>query len=130
MRAMKTRLRPLLLLPVLALAGCGQGKTVHRADVLADGGDYRQAFGLLETAIVEHPKDKGLRRAEIRLLLRAERVDLAYAAYRKLQRDLSPNDAVLYDARRDRHDTVRTGAAQCLAIGGDPAAAGPLLKAL
>jgi HEAT repeat protein len=130
MRLPFLRSRTLLALPLLALAGCGDQKALHRADALADTGDYRQAFGLLEAELIQHPKDKALHRAEIVLLLRAGRVDLAYSYYRKFIQEVSPNDDVLYRALRDKHDTVRTAAAQCLAIGGDSAAVSPLLKAL
>ena len=127
---MKTRFRCLALLPLLALAGCGVQKTIHKADAQADAGDYNQAFGTLQAALLQHPKDKALHRAEIRFLLRAGRIDQAYAYYRKFVQQVSPNDAVLYDALRDKHDEVRNAAAQCLAIGGDPEAVAPLLKAL
>lgn len=122
-----------LLLVVFAasLAGCGRDRdTLRKVDLLMEVNEYVKAFELLQSALREDPRDKTLRRAEIRLLLQAERTDLAYLRYRDFTAEVSRNDTVLLDALRDKNDTLRVSAARVLGMAGDTAAVPPLLRAL
>ena len=125
-----SRLLPLFL--VLALGGCGgqDRQTLQQVDLLLAANEYVQAFAILQAAIHQDPKDKTLRRAEIRLLLQAERVDLAYIRYQDLVNDLSKNDPVLFDLLHDKNETVRTSAVRALGLTGEPEAVPALLGAL
>jgi len=125
-----SRLLPLVL--ALTLGGCGgqDRETLHQVDLLLAVNEYVKAFEILQAAIHQDPKDKTLRRAEIRLLLQAERVDLAYIRYQDLVNDLSKNDSVLFDLLHDKNETVRTSAVRALGLTGAPEAVPALLGAL
>ncbi len=121
----------LVSLAALGLAGCGQeGKTVKRVEALVATNQFSSAYEILQAGLVQNPKSKALRREEILLLLRAERVDLAYSRYRAFAAEISRTDSVLFDALKDKDATVRTSSARVLGMVGEPEAAGPLMGLL
>ena len=70
----------LVLIALLGLAGCGkEGKTVKRVEALIAANQFSSAYEVLQAGLVQSPKSKVLRREEILLLLRAERVEIGRA---------------------------------------------------
>ncbi|SDU01998.1 HEAT repeat-containing protein [Verrucomicrobium sp. GAS474] len=121
----------LVLIATLGLAGCGQeGKTRKRVEALVAANQFSSAYEVLQAGLVQNPKSKTLRREEILLLLKAERVDLAYSRYRAFTAEISRTDSFLFDALKDKDAAVRTSAARVLGMVGEPEAAGPLMNLL
>lgn len=121
----------LALCSVLFLSGCGgrHAETIRKVKTLMDQQQYVPALDELTVAIRQDPKNVELKRLRVMLLIRYERVDMAYAAYADLQK-LSPNDQVLMDALRDKDPKVRMGAARVLGFVGTPMAVQSLERLL
>lgn len=113
----------LALCSVFFLSGCGgrHAETIRKVKTLMDQQQFVPALDELTVAIRQDPKNIELKRLRVMLLIRYERVDMAYAAYVELQK-LSPNDQVLMDALRDKDPKVRMGAARVLGFVGTPMA--------
>lgn len=105
------------------LTGCGgrHAETIKKVKVLMDQQQYAPALSELTAAIRQDPKDNELKRLRVLLLIRGERVDMAYAAYVELLK-VSPKDKVLADALEDKDPKVRLGAARVLGFVGTPEA--------
>jgi HEAT repeat protein len=117
-----------LLFCVFSLSGCGgrHAETVRKVQALLDQPQFDQeqavpALQELTTALQQDPKDVHLRRLYILLVIRYERVDIAFAAYEELCK-ISTNDQVLMDALRHKDPKMRTGAARVLGFVGTPLA--------
>lgn len=97
------------------LSGCGSRnkETIRKVKTLMEQQQYVPALDELTAAIRKDPKDVELKRLRVLLLIRYERVDMAYAAYVDLLK-LNPKDDVLMDALRDKEAKVRAGAARVL----------------
>jgi HEAT repeat protein len=117
---------------VLFLSGCSNkdSETIRKSDTLVEVREYGKAFDLLNNALRDRKDSKKLHRARIRLLLRMERPDAAFAAYKELTEKISKNDAVLIDSLEDKDAVIRANAARALGFIGDPQAISALTKAL
>ncbi|HEY8964880.1 MAG TPA: HEAT repeat domain-containing protein [Candidatus Methylacidiphilales bacterium] len=125
----------LLLVPlaVLALALCGCGKeaqTVKRVKALVAANQISEAFDLIQAGLIQDRNNKALRREEILLLLKAERVDLAYTRYKDYLAEVSKSDSFLFRALKDKDTSVRTSAARVVGMLGEPEAADSLVALL
>lgn len=105
----------LLLSSLFFVTGCGNRHTdaIRRINQMMDQQQYVPALDDLTAEIMKDPKSKELKRLRVILLIRYERVDMAYAAYMELLK-ISPNDQVLMDALRSKDAKVRAGAARVL----------------
>jgi HEAT repeat protein len=116
------------LFVTMIFTGCVSKKdqeTIRTVDALVEVKEFGKALDLLTRSIQETPKSKPLHRRRIILLLKADRVDLAIAAYHEFTRMISEGktradgkaekeDAVFRDAVHDKDPTVRGNAARAL----------------
>ncbi len=116
---------------LLLVAGCGNRHTdtIRRVEILMDQGQYVPALDELTAEIRKDPKSAPLKRLRVVLLIRYERIDLAYQAYLDLQ-DISKNDQILADSLRSKDSKVRAGAARMLGLVKTPTAMQNLEKLL
>ncbi len=120
----------------LSFIGCVSKKekeTIATVDSLVQVREFEKALNILTSAIHESPKSKPLQRRRITLFLKADRVDLAVAAYREfvqvISKGKSPSqDAILRDSLRDKDPMIRGNAARALSTLSDSDAFSSIAK--
>ncbi len=118
----------LLAAAVLTACSSPESQAVRKANTQMQAGQQGQAFETLQLALRQTPRSVPLRRACVRLMVQAGRVDLAYGAYRDLAQ-LSKNDSILVDLLKDADPNIRVGAARTIALAGQGPAVPMLAKA-
>jgi HEAT repeat protein len=121
-------------LPVLALmflSGCGDkhADTIKRVDKLIAEKQFGPALDTLQIAIQRDPQSVSLKRQRVMLLIKADRIELAYPAFRELEK-VSQNDQLLLQLLSDKDPAVRSNAARVLGLDASPSAIQGLTQAL
>ncbi len=123
----------LILASALALSGCGKspsGQRLEEIATLVKFREYDKAMLVIKKGLEEEPSDKALLRQRILLFLRAERPDIALAAFKDFTEKVSPNDKVLIEALSHEEVAVRASAAKALSMEKDKRAMSALNKAV
>jgi HEAT repeat protein len=113
------------------LVSCGSKnrEAVERVNRLVEQKQFVAALDVLKLAIDRDPKDAALRRLLVTVMIKADNVDLAYAAFRDLEQ-ISPNDQVLIDLLDDKDPQIRKNAARVLGRSGNKSSVRALTKAM
>jgi HEAT repeat protein len=124
-------LSSLVIVGGLVLVSCSrpENEIIKKAETLSAAKQYREAFDTVDQALQsQFPKNKGLLRERILILLQAQRVDLAYAHYKEFTKEISPNDTLLLDSLRSKNPIMRESAARVLGLTVDPVTSQPKLS--
>lgn len=112
----------LTLLSALISCSRPENEIIKKAETLAEARQYKEAFDLVQSSLQgKLANNAALMRTRIRILLQAERVDVAYGFYKELIKEISKNDTVLIDALNEKRPEFRAAAARTLGLATDPA---------
>jgi HEAT repeat protein len=103
-----------IFIALLLLAGCAQSperSTVRTANALLKEGQLQKAMDVVDAYLAQHPGATEVLRERVIILLKAERMEIAALAVKRLPK----GDPVLNLALRHRDPTVRSNAARIVA---------------